>query len=130
MTLLSRYVYQAPGAQSVIPAASIGRFSSYPTNIVTSQTVLSDSERCIPLWGLTARGIYQAMSVQTLAISVSSIPTSSDAAARSLSENYKRRMFHFNVHKGDGLVEGEDTNNASPGFLSLDFRDFTRTLSM
>ena len=124
--LSSRYLCNSPAAKSFIPPVPLSRFSLSPANLLSSQAILVEQLSCIPLWGLTAKGIYQAMCVQTLAISIT--PPSSSSSDSTVSK--RTRTFHFHIRKADGSEEGEETNSASPGFLSLDFRDFIRTLAM
>ena len=127
--LSSRYLCNPPGAKSVIPPAPLSRFSLSPTNFPSSEAIPSEQLNCIPLWGLTAKGLYQAMCVQTLAISISPSP-SSDSTGNNHSLSQRTRTFHFHIRKADGIEEGEEINGVFPGSLSLDFRDFIRTLAM
>jgi hypothetical protein len=57
--------------------------------------------RSIPLWGLSPRGLYQALCVQTLAISTQTPDTTTPT---------KTRTFHFHIRKID-MVEKDEKRN-------------------
>jgi hypothetical protein len=96
----------------------------------------SKLERCIPIWGLTAKGMYQALCVQTLAMSVSPL-TPLEAKLQSNPSQQKNRTFHFHIRRSEGLSESETRRDKIDEefshvirSLSLDFKDFGRAVAM
>ena len=96
----------------------------------------SKLERCIPIWGLTGKGLYQALCVQTLAISVSPLKPL-ETKLKNNSNQQRNRIFHFHMRKCEGSSEGdtkrdkvdEDSSHLTRS-LSLDFKDFGRAVAM
>ena len=108
-----------------------------PTAPITSQTNLIEPINCVPLWGITARGVYQALCVQTLAISITSASSQTDNTNKSIAHNLRTRTFHFHIRKCDNndgekrdRDREEELHTWTPDSLSLDFRDFARALAM
>jgi hypothetical protein len=134
-------VCEAAPACTTSHASSLGRFnfSISPALSPTSSGAgrahtFTQPQRCAPIYGLTARGLYQAMCVQTLAISISPL----ESKVQSTHLPRRTRTFHFHIRKTDGAVDtdlkrekGDDENNSgSLSTLSLDFRDFSSALAM
>ena len=97
----------------------------------------SKLERCIPIWGLTGKGLYQALCVQTLAISVSPLTPLETKSKNGNSNQQRNRILHFHMRKCKGFSEGdtrrdkvEEDSSLLARSLSLDFKDFGRAVAM
>lgn len=83
------------------------------------------------MWGLTAKGVYQALCVQTLAIAISPV----DSMVKVQSP--RTRTFHFHIRRPDVAADvdlkrdrAEEETYGSGSALNLDFRDFGRAFAM
>ena len=134
--LSSPYVCEAAAAESHASLPQM-RFSvSSQSGGYPKKVPFSKPERCIPIWGLTAKGMYQALCVQTLAMSVSPL-TPLESKLKSNPSQQRNRIFHFHIRKSEGLSEGEtrrdkidEESSHVIRSLSLDFKDFGRAVAM
>ena len=139
MSMTSPYVCESAnsGASASLPS-SVNRFAgslnqatfSQPTS-PTKPGTFSQPQRCVPIWGLTARGVYQALCVQTLAIALSPVDSMIKV------QGPRTRTFHFHIRKPEYVADVdlkrdrvEEEMYGSGGSLNLDFRDFGRAFAM
>ena len=80
--------------------------------------------------------MYQALCVQTLAMTVSPLAPL-ETILKSNASQQRSRVFRFHIRKHEGLSEGdtrrdkvEEDNSYLIRSLSLDFKDFGRAVAM
>jgi hypothetical protein len=134
--LSSPYVCEPAAAESPVPLPQMRSSVSSQSGGYPKKVPFSKLERCIPIWGLTAKGMYQALCVQTLAMSVSPL-TPLEAKLKGNPSQQRSRVFHFHIRRSEGLSEGEARRDKIDEefshvirSLSLDFKDFGRAVAM